>query len=180
MWKRPFILGWTGMRGVVSLAAALSIPVKLSNGQDFPYRNLILFITFVVIILTLLVQGLTLPYILKRTGSFMNVEDDSDKVLKKIRKELYAHSINVLKNKYSEYLTRKPLLADMLRQWEHKMQVTDDEIMDTEHRRIYLELLEYQRSFLIEKNKDPELDEEIIRKQLYLIDLDEEKIKSMY
>ena len=179
MWKRPFILGWTGMRGVVSLAAALSIPVKLSNGQDFPYRNLILFITFVVIILTLLVQGLTLPYILKSAGSFMNAEDDSDKVSKNLRKELYAHSVNVLKNKYAEYLARKPLLADMLRQWEHKMQVTDDEIMDNEHRRIYLELLEYQRNFLIERNKDPELDEEIIRKQLYLIDLDEEKMKSM-
>jgi len=57
--------------------------------------------------------------------------------------------------------------------------VTDDEIMDTEHRRIYLELLEYQRKFLIERNKDPDLDEEIIRNQLYLIDLDEEKIKNM-
>ena len=179
MWKRPFILGWTGMRGVVSLAAALAIPVKLSNGQDFPYRNLILFITFVVIVLTLLVQGLTLPWILKRTGSFMNDEDDSDKVLKKVRKELYAHSVNVLKNKYAEYLAKKPLLADMLRQWEHKMQVADDEIMDTEHRRIYLELLEHQRRFLIERNKDPDLDEEVIRNQLYLIDLDEEKIKSM-
>jgi len=51
--------------------------------------------------------------------------------------------------------------------------------MDTEHRRIYLELLEYQRKFLIERNKDPDLDEEIIRNQLYLIDLDEEKIKNM-
>jgi CPA1 family monovalent cation:H+ antiporter len=109
----------------------------------------------------------------------MNAEDDSDKVSKNLRKELYAHSVNVLKNKYAEYLARKPLLADMLRQWEHKMQVTDDEIMDTEHRRIYLDLLEYQRNFLIERNKDPELDEEIIRKQLYLIDLDEEKMKSM-
>jgi CPA1 family monovalent cation:H+ antiporter len=59
----PLLLGWTGMRGVVSLAAALAIPVTLENGTPFPYRNLILFITFVVILLTLLVQGLTLPYL---------------------------------------------------------------------------------------------------------------------
>jgi monovalent cation/hydrogen antiporter len=179
MWKRPFVLGWTGMRGVVSLAAALAIPATISNGQDFPQRNLILFITFVVIVLTLIVQGLTLPYILKRTASFMNFEEDSDMVSKRIRRELYTHSVKVLKDQYAEFLVRKPLLTDLLNQWEHKMQITDDEIMDTEHRRIYLELLEHQRNFLIERNKDPDLDEEIIRGQLYLIDLEEEKIKSM-
>jgi len=179
MWKRPFILGWTGMRGVVSLAAALAIPVTLGNGQDFPQRNLILFITFVVIVLTLLVQGLTLPYILKQNSSFINSEEDLDKVSKRIRKELYAHSVNVLKDQYAEHIINKPLLADTLKHWEDKMQMADDEIMDTEHRRIYLELLEHQRNFLIDRNTDPDLDEEVIRAQLYLIDLEEEKIKSM-
>ena len=46
-WKGPLILGWAGMRGVVSLAAALSIPLLMDDGRPFPYRNLILFITFV-------------------------------------------------------------------------------------------------------------------------------------
>ncbi|WP_332369138.1 Na+/H+ antiporter [Spirosoma telluris] len=55
--KGPFVLGWAGMRGVVSLAAALSIPVHLSNGVAFPQRNLILFITFIVILSTLVLQG---------------------------------------------------------------------------------------------------------------------------
>lgn len=64
-WKTPLLLGWTGMRGVVSLAAALSIPLTLADGTPFPQRNLILFITFVVILLTLVVQGLTLPVLLK-------------------------------------------------------------------------------------------------------------------
>ena len=64
-WKAPLITGWAGMRGVVSLAAALSIPVLLVNGQPFPYRNLILFITFVVILVTLVIQGLTLPWIIR-------------------------------------------------------------------------------------------------------------------
>lgn len=64
--KGPFLIGWTGMRGVVSLAAALSIPVQLADGSAFPQRNLILFITFVVILLTLLVQGLSLPYFIRR------------------------------------------------------------------------------------------------------------------
>jgi Na+/H+ antiporter len=66
----PLILGWSGMRGVVSLAAALAIPITLSDGAGFPQRNLILFITFIVILLTLVVQGLTLPQLIKRSGVF--------------------------------------------------------------------------------------------------------------
>ena len=58
------------MRGVVSLAAALAIPVTLDNGQNFPHRNLILFITFIVILLTLVVQGLTLPFLINRSKLF--------------------------------------------------------------------------------------------------------------
>lgn len=65
-WKAPALIGWTGMRGVVSLAAALSIPLTLQDGTPFPHRNLILFITFVVILLTLVVQGLTLPFLIKK------------------------------------------------------------------------------------------------------------------
>lgn len=50
------VLGWIGMRGVVSLAAALAIPHHLESGQAFPERNLILFVTFVVILLSLIIQ----------------------------------------------------------------------------------------------------------------------------
>jgi len=63
-WKGPLVIGWAGMRGVVSLATALSIPF-LVDGNAFPHRNLIIFITFVVIFVTLVIQGLTLPFIIK-------------------------------------------------------------------------------------------------------------------
>ncbi len=64
--KAPFIIGWSGMRGVVSLAAALSIPLTLDDGTPFPNRSLILYITFVAIFATLVFQGLTLPFIIKK------------------------------------------------------------------------------------------------------------------
>ena len=71
------------MRGVVSLAAALAIPVTLADGSNFPYRNLILFITFVVILLTLVVQGLTLPYLIKRSNLFdAMMKDESEEQTK--------------------------------------------------------------------------------------------------
>ena len=65
-WKGPVVISWAGMRGVVSLATALSIPLYLDDkGTLFPERNLIIFITFVVIFITLVFQGLTLPFIIK-------------------------------------------------------------------------------------------------------------------
>ncbi|WP_343607774.1 Na+/H+ antiporter [Chryseobacterium oranimense] len=65
-WKGPLIISWAGMRGVVSLATALSIPLYIDNaGTPFPGRNLIIFITFVVIFITLVFQGLTLPFVIK-------------------------------------------------------------------------------------------------------------------
>jgi CPA1 family monovalent cation:H+ antiporter len=67
-WQLPFFLAFTGVRGVVSLAAALAIPYTLDNGQPFPHRELILFVTFGVIILTLVGQGLLLPKIVQWLG----------------------------------------------------------------------------------------------------------------
>jgi CPA1 family monovalent cation:H+ antiporter len=61
-WQGPAVISWAGMRGVVSLAAAFALPA------DMPGRNLILFVTFVVILATLLLQGLTLPWVVRRLG----------------------------------------------------------------------------------------------------------------
>src|SRR5206468_8038243 len=71
-WQHVTVVAWTGMRGVVSLAAALSIPLTLQNGAPFPGRDLILFLTFIVILATLVVQGLSLPWLIHRLG----IEDD--------------------------------------------------------------------------------------------------------
>jgi CPA1 family monovalent cation:H+ antiporter len=60
-----FLIAWTGMRGIVSLAAALALPMTTNFGADFPHRDLILFITFAVILVTLVIQGLSLPALIK-------------------------------------------------------------------------------------------------------------------
>ena len=64
-WQWPFVLSFTGVRGIVSLAAALAIPFTVANGAPFPERDLILFVTFVVILVTLVVQGLLLPVVIR-------------------------------------------------------------------------------------------------------------------
>jgi CPA1 family monovalent cation:H+ antiporter len=65
-WKTEMLVAWAGMRGVVSLASALAIPLALDDGTQFPGRNLMLYITFCVILVTLVLQGLSLPALIRR------------------------------------------------------------------------------------------------------------------
>jgi CPA1 family monovalent cation:H+ antiporter len=72
-WQYPLLVSWTGMRGAVSLAAALAIPLHTDAGGDFPAREIIIFCTYAVILATLLVEGLSLPWLIRWLG----VEEDS-------------------------------------------------------------------------------------------------------
>jgi Na+/H+ antiporter len=71
-WRSVSIIAWTGMRGVISLAAALALPLETVSGVQFPERALIIFLTFCVILATLVVQGLSLPLLIRALG----LEDD--------------------------------------------------------------------------------------------------------
>lgn len=169
------------MRGVVSLAAALSIPVLIDDGSAFPQRELILFISFTVIILTLFVQGLTLPYILGKMGgnNFVEVEKSEEKAVRDLRKEMWKHAIDYLENNKDNEFQNSEYITKWLDNWRKKSDNTEKEAMIPEAKTTYLKVLQEQRNFLVEKNKNPETDEEIIRKQIYLIDLEEERIKAI-
>ena len=65
-WRNIAVMGWAGMRGVISLAAAFALPFQLPDGRPFPGRNYLLFFTFCVILATLVFQGLTLPWVIQR------------------------------------------------------------------------------------------------------------------
>jgi Na+/H+ antiporter len=67
-WQQPFLLAFTGIRGIVSLAAALAIPFKIADGSPFPDRDLILILVFCVIFVTLVGEGLTLPFVVRKLG----------------------------------------------------------------------------------------------------------------
>jgi CPA1 family monovalent cation:H+ antiporter len=71
-WRNVAIIAWTGMRGVISLAAALALPFQTASGGAFPGRDLIIFLTFCVILATLVIQGLSLPALIRALG----LEDD--------------------------------------------------------------------------------------------------------
>jgi len=174
----PLLLGWAGMRGVVSLAAALSIPVQLQDGAAFPHRNLILFITFIVILTTLLLQGLTLPYLIK----VIHLRDpDSTKpeeeLYSDLRKELAGHALKHLHNNYGDQLRKEPILQFFERKWEDTNDAHDTVLMSDTAKKVYLDILDLQRKILHERNSKDNINEEIIRKHLLYLDLEEEKLK---
>ncbi|RFZ92287.1 Na+/H+ antiporter [Mucilaginibacter conchicola] len=177
--KLPLILGWSGMRGVVSLAAALAIPVTLDSGAEFPQRNLILFITFVAILLTLVVQGLTLPLFIKYSGVFNGLmsEEASEHARQEMKKGLKQHIYKFLKEKHDGEFHGHAGIEKMLKIWEERTSSTEDTFSNVKTKAIFVELLESQRQYLAELNKDPKIDEELIRVQLYQIDLEEERLK---
>jgi Na+/H+ antiporter len=179
-WLLPIVLGWTGMRGVVSLAAALAIPVALSDGSAFPHRNLILFITFVVILLTLVVQGLTLPVLIRRGKVFESFMDEPAETARhKLRVGLQEHTHRFLQDKYDHELHGHDGLQKILEHWDEKVKASNEEGINKKTTPLFLEMLESQRKYLSDLNKDDEVDEEIIRWQLYQIDLEEERLKML-
>jgi Na+/H+ antiporter len=185
-WRNPLILGWAGMRGVVSLAAALSIPLVDSTGQPFPFRNLILFITFSVILVTLVFQGLTLPWVIrtvKLEDKYTAISDYEQQVL--IQKKTVEAALELLDEKYAQEREHNEHLNHLFRRLEIDLRSLDHELSTHDpdensldrYNKIYLEVLERQRTLLDDMNHSADFDEELIRKYLSLIDLEEFKMR---
>lgn len=187
-WRTPIIFGWAGMRGVVSLAAALSIPLFISAGQPFPYRDLILFITFIVILVTLVFQGLTLPFLIRKIrpeeDKYPSMPDQKQEIL--IQKKIAQASIKFLEDKYDEArrendhvnVLYKKLKVDLnFFNQKFKIKNIPGDNSQEDYQRIYLEMLQHQRTLLNEMNRIAECDEDLIRKYFSLIDLEEYRFR---
>jgi Na+/H+ antiporter len=189
-WRSPLIIGWAGMRGVVSLASALSIPIMI-NGAPFPHRNLILFITFVVILVTLVVQGLTLPLIIR----WVDVKDpDGTKPEHEQEAEVQLHlkkaALQLLHEKYADAIVSNQRVKKLEHKLENDIQLNTDrlssqEYEDADHaaireyQEIFTDLVREQRQVLHELRKQDGLDDEVIRRQEAQMDLEEEKLQQV-
>ena len=179
--KAPLLLGWTGMRGVVSLAAALSIPVHFDDGTLFPQRNLILFITFIVILTTLVVQGLTLPVLIRKIklpayDDYMD-EHEADAFVKR---ELAREALDHLSGNYADDISRHPQLVQLMAKWRGKTNDEQDAFLSAEGRKIYLDVLDRQRQWLLShQHAGSRIEEDVLRNHLKRIDMEEEKLGLM-
>ena len=190
-WKAPLILGWTGMRGVVSLAAALSIPVALKSGEAFPNRDIILFITFTVILVTLILQGSTLPLLIKwvkMPDPDLTISFEQQRQL--VRKKLAHLSIKILEEDFQPHLKNNDMVKslhlkyttdfDILKDWENPDNEAKAYEFYKEYREVLSRLLEQQRALLLSLNKKDNVNDDIVKQQLELLDLEEEKLRQHF
>ncbi|MEH2138952.1 Na+/H+ antiporter [Nostoc sp.] len=188
-WRGPLIFGWAGMRGVVSLASALSIPFLTQTGQPFPYRDLILFITFIVILITLVFQGLTLPWLISKVNlkdRFTLIPEQQQEII--IQKKLALASLRFLEEKYGGERARNEHLDNLFSKLEIDLKFFERELFESNlalqnslkaYQSIYLEVLERRRELLNKMNRRAEFDEELIRKYLLLTDVEEFKVREI-
>jgi CPA1 family monovalent cation:H+ antiporter len=187
-WKGPLIIGWAGMRGVVSLATALSIPLLTTYGTDFPHRNLIVFITFVVILITLVVQGLTLPLIIK----LIKLEE-IDHVVREdeqqagIQLRLDTIALDHVHKKHTGELADNELLLFYKENIKLRMENTQMQLNSSEcsqmkatevkkYQKVLMEVYALQRKELFKLRKEKFFSDEEIRKAELQVDLNELKI----
>jgi monovalent cation/hydrogen antiporter len=179
-WSHVAVLAWSGMRGGISLAAALAIPLETAAGP-FPQRDLTIFLTFCVLLATLVGQGGTLPYLLRRlhvTG------DDVD--LREARLAL-AHTAQAALRQLDEHARRQDIPADLIAELRERFTHRVDEFASrvpkegaTRHSRLYSkisrDLLNVQRAALLLVSRQGRIDNTVLRRVQRLLDLQEEEL----
>ncbi len=174
-WSHVAILGWTGMRGGVSLAAALAIPLETTAGP-FPFRDLLIFITFCVLLATLVGQGGTLPYLIKRLG----VKDDGaaeheERIALALTARAALERIDELERggKYPRELLElhRTRLQARWNEFGASDGNTEAARLTALYRQLQRELLDTQRKKLIDLREDGKIDNTVLRRVQRLLDL---------
>ncbi|WP_457452679.1 Na+/H+ antiporter [Streptomyces sp. M18.1] len=184
-WKGPFVIGWAGMRGVVSLAIAFSIPLTVHGGDPFPERNLILFLTFTTVIGTLVVQGVTLPPLIRlmkfpahdvqaETLAEANAQAQASRAAEQRLDELLADERNALPAPLADRL-RTVLERRRNAVWERLGQVNPvtGETVDDTYRRLSREMIGAEREVFVRLRDGRYIDDEMLRTLLRRLDLEE-------
>ncbi|CAM5403016.1 Na+/H+ antiporter OS=Streptomyces parvulus OX=146923 GN=Spa2297_22195 PE=3 SV=1 [Streptomyces parvulus] len=184
-WKGPFIIGWAGMRGVVSLAIAFSIPLTVHDGGPFPERNLILFLTFTTVIGTLVVQGVTLPPLIRllkfptrdvrtETLAEANAQAQASRAAEQRLDDLLADERNALPGPLADRL-RRVLERRRNAVWERLGQVNQvsGETVDDTYRRLSREMIGAERDVFVRLRDGRYIDDEMLRTLLRRLDLEE-------
>ena len=184
-WRSTFVIGWAGMRGVVSLAAALSIPLFV-GGAPFPERDLLIFLAFAVILVTLVGQGLTLPLVIRALGLGDDGTSDHEEV--HAREAAVRAGLRRLETIAGEWPDHGELIDHLRAQYEHRLRHLEDphttEPSDEaekellEHRVIRREVIDAEREAIIQMRDRGAISDEVLRRVERDIDLEEVRLEA--
>ena len=183
-WKEATILTWSGMRGAVSLAAALALPLSTDAGAPFPDRELIVFLTFAVILGTLVVQGLTLPGLIGRLG----LEDD--RLAEKEEAKARIHAAEAALARLEELLDEEWVLEDTANRlrglytfrrerFRTRFDAESDRAIEdrsTNYQRLRHELLQAEHRAILELRRSGRIDDAVMRQVERDLDLEDARL----
>lgn len=176
-----FVVGWTGMRGVIALAAALSLPASI------PHRSLILFLTFSVIVITLVVQGLTLPFLIRRlglasVGGTGQEEIDARRVILQLALRHLEETREIDAERFAD------IYDDLAQHYQIRLSAltgegSDEHGTSAEHAQRYYdlsrELIALEREKAVEMRNGGRINDEVLRRILHELDLNETRVNSV-
>jgi monovalent cation/hydrogen antiporter len=180
------VLSWAGMRGVVSLAIALALPLTLPGGAPFPAREALVIVTVTVIVVTLLGQGLSLPWIIRRLRLGTDPELREEEA--RARQQLVEAATRRIDQLYPVWPDHRPLLDRLRDTYAHRSEHVerqrdasgsgeeDREII--EHREIQRTVIDSEREALLRLRADGAIDDDVLRALERELDLDERRIDS--
>ena len=185
-WQTSVVLAWSGMRGAVSLAAALALPLTTDAGTAFPSRELVVFLTFTVILATVVGQGLTLPKLI----DLLDLEDDSRTAEKEeIKARIHAAEAALarLEELVSEEWVREDTAERLRRLYDFRRsrfraQYDEDddgsiEQRSTDYQRLLRELLEAERAAVRALRRERRISDDVMRRVERDLDLEEARLE---
>jgi monovalent cation/hydrogen antiporter len=184
-WQAVSVVSWTGMRGVISLAAALALPLTTATGAPFPERDLILFLTFCVILATLVVQGLSLPGLIRAFGLEDDGSQDREEIIGRI--EVAEAALARIEELLEENWVREDT-AERLRgiynyrrsRFSARVDGDEDglEERSAAFQRLLRDLLQTQRRVLIELRNEGKIGDEAMHRIERDLDLEESRLET--
>jgi monovalent cation/hydrogen antiporter len=183
--KQVFVVGWTGMRGVVALAAAMALPETLTSGEPFPGRDVIIFLTFCVIFVTLVLQGLTLPALIRALG--MSGKSGNQCEEEEARRTIASTALTHLESArgadlpefssvyddISQRYARR--LASLGKGKEENLGMSNKQLQ--RYRSLMAELLREERKTAIHLRNEGRISDEVLRKIEHELDLSETRLE---
>lgn len=181
--RTVFVVGWTGMRGVIALAAAMSLPETVADGSPFPHRDLIVFLTFSVIVVTLVFQGLTLPPLVRALGLAETPGTGrEEQEARKVVLETTLARLEELRRGESSGSTE--VYDDLARHYKHRLASIgsgrEKDIADAEDYFQYVDLsrtlLEVERQTALRLRREGRIPDEALRAMEHELDLTEARL----
>jgi CPA1 family monovalent cation:H+ antiporter len=166
--RSVLVIGWTGMRGVIALAAAISLPQTLANGDPFTQRSMVIFLAFSVILVTLVFQGLTLPLFIRGLGlanvASRNLEEEE------ARQQIIEVALAYLEEARSKDDKFEEMYTDLIGHYQQRLNVAisecDDANVSQRHQRltdISRQLLQLERKTAVRLRNEGRINDETLR-----------------